>query len=378
MDEIVIGTIIAFLATFYTIPVIIRAAEWKQLFDVPDERKLHRREVSSLGGLGMFIGFTLSLLFVLDFSIAPQFQYYFAAFLVIFFLGIKDDILVISPLKKILGQIVVAGILVFKADVLISDMHGFLGLNAIPPFFSVLISMFTIIVVINAFNLIDGVDGLAGSVALISCTSFAVIFYLNDDLPFAIMGFIAVGSILAFLIYNFYPAKIFMGDTGAMLLGLVNVMMAIRFIETGINYHNTIMQSTPAMGFGILMIPLLDTLRVFGLRIMRGKSPFIADKCHLHHLLLDRGWGHIAITLIISGLSLLFALITYFCLPMGTTVVILAQASIFFVGISILQFTKPKVEMHVITDEEEKQILEDARVRKLFMRFSKTSDKTEE
>src|SRR6478672_11940904 len=190
MEQIIIGGVFAFLVTFYAIPVIIQVSDAKKLYDVPDERKVHKDPIPSLGGLGMFAGFILSLLLTISFTSvinpAPEFQYYIAATIILFFVGLKDDIMDISPLKKFFGQIIVATILIFKAKLVITSMHGFLGLQTLEAPTSYLLTYFTIVVVVNAFNLIDGVDGLAGSIGLVSSTIFSVLFLVNGDIPYAV------------------------------------------------------------------------------------------------------------------------------------------------------------------------------------------------
>lgn len=341
MEKIFIGGILAFVITLLAIPAIIQIAKMKKLYDVPDDRKVHASPIPSLGGVGIFAGFLIAFLLMSD--VAPRghsFPYYIAAFVVVFFFGVKDDILVITPLKKFLGQLAVAIILMYKSKLLIDDMHGFLNIGIIPPVFSYPLTMFTIIVVMNSFNLIDGVDGLAASIGLITCLIFSVFFYLNNDWLFALMGISMAGALIAFLRFNLSPAKIFMGDTGAMLLGLVNAILVIHFIKTAEGSHILPVFAAPAMGFGILLLPLLDTLRVFAIRIFHKRSPFSADRNHLHHLLLDRGYSHKKITLCLSISAILFIVLSYFALPMGTTKVILAQIFVFFSAIFLLYLDK--------------------------------------
>jgi UDP-N-acetylmuramyl pentapeptide phosphotransferase/UDP-N-acetylglucosamine-1-phosphate transferase len=318
----------------------------KGLYDHPDDhRKIHSSPIPSLGGLGIFGGFIVAFLVMAHITgIADSFQYYIAAFFVIFFFGIKDDVLMISPMKKLIGQLTVSAILMFKAGLLISNMHGFLSITTIDSTFSYFLTLFTLIVVINAFNLIDGIDGLAGTLSIVSISFFSVFFYLNNDLFFSMMGFTFVASLVAFLIYNYSPARIFMGDSGSMLCGILNAVLVIRFIETAEgSSHILPVLASPAMGFGILMIPLLDTLRVFGIRIIHGRSPFAPDRNHLHHILLDKGYSHTAITLTLSSLAIICVVFTYVALPIGTTKVIFAQVVIFFTGVYLLQHLKPKI-----------------------------------
>ncbi len=350
VENILFGSILSFVITFYSIPVIILVANWKKLYDLPGDRKIHSAPVPSLGGLGIFVGFMLGvLLFTNAQEVFGVFQYFIACFIVIFFFGIKDDILMLSPMKKFMGQMAVVAILMFKANLLITNMYGFLNITYIDPAVSYLLTGFTILVVMNAYNLIDGVDGLAGSLSVITCLSFGTFFLLSNDIFYALLGYSFAASLMAFLIYNYSPARIFMGDTGAMLAGAVNAILVIRFIETGEQSQILPILTTPAIGFGILMIPLLDTLRVFAIRILHGRSPFSPDRNHVHHLMLDRGYSHRKITLLLSGLSILFIFLSYFAMPLGTTKVIGLQVLVFFLGIGVLKFyPKRNAQMRVI------------------------------
>ena len=358
MESIIIGIILSFILTFYSIPAIISIASMKKLYDYPDERKVHANPIPSLGGVGIFGGFLLGLLIAADISsVIQHFQFLIAAFIIVFFLGVKDDILIITPLKKFIGQVVVGLLLMFKAGVLIQNMYGFLSITTIEPTLSFFLTLFTIIVITNAFNLIDGIDGLAAMLSVISLSVFGIFFYLNHDMFYALLAFCFVASLLAFLIYNFHPAKIFMGDTGSTLSGLLNAILVIHFINTAENSTLLPHLSSPAMGFGILLIPMLDTLRVFGIRMLHGRSPFSPDRNHLHHILLDRGLSHKTITLTLSAFALLFILLSYFTLPLGTTKVILIQTVLFFIGIYIFHITKPKsMQLYAVGNEEENAI----------------------
>jgi UDP-N-acetylmuramyl pentapeptide phosphotransferase/UDP-N-acetylglucosamine-1-phosphate transferase len=354
MESIVIGSVLAFIITFYSIPAIINIAKMKKLYDYPDERKVHIDPIPSLGGLAIFAGFILSLLIVADLSgVVANVQYIFAAFIIIFFLGIKDDILVITPLKKFIGQILVALLLIFKAQIVITNMHGFLSLGVMNANFSFVLTLFTMIVVMNAFNLIDGIDGLAASLSIISVSFFGIFYYLNGDVFFAMMAFCFAASMASFLIYNFPPAKIFMGDTGSILCGLVNAILVIRFIETAEGSRILPSLSSPAMGFGILLIPLMDTLRVFGIRIIHGRSPFSPDRNHIHHWLIDIGMSHKNITLTLASIAIAIVLLTYFSLPLGTTKVIVLQIITFFAGIYVLYLLQPKSStMKIVSNKD--------------------------
>ena len=351
MGNVLLSGIIAFIITFFVIPLVIKVAKLKKLYDVPDERKIHSTPVPSLGGIGIFVGFILSLLLFADGTVSfVALESYIAAFVVIFFVGVKDDIMNISAFKKLGGQVFVSLILIFKANLIIQNMHGFLGIYQIHESISYALTLFTIIVTMNAYNLIDGVDGLAGAISIITSATLGFFFLTNNDYLYSLMAFSYTGSLVAFLIFNFsHTNKIFMGDTGSMLSGTLNVILVIHFINTATNTSYIFpITSAPAVGFGILMLPLLDTLRVFGIRMIHGKSPFSPDRNHLHHILLDRGLSHMQITLTISVLAVLGIFISYFSQALGTTKLILLQISFFFIGVYVLSLTKKRTGREVL------------------------------
>ena len=349
MDKILLGTAIAFIIAFAAIPVIIQVSDAKKLFDIPDERKVHLSPIPSLGGLGIFAGFIMACLFTIGIDTAPEFQFFFAASLVIFFLGLKDDILVISPLKKFIGQLIAAFLIIFKGGIMIKSMHGLMGVHELPEVLSITMTYFTVIVVINSFNLIDGVDGLAGSLSLMSCLAFGIYFYYTGHLPYAVMAFAMSGSLLGFLIFNHSPARIFMGDTGSLMVGLVNAILAIHFINVAIDPESSFpIHSSPAMGIAILMVPLFDTLRVFSLRILNRRSPFSPDRNHVHHLLLDRGFSHSAVTYICVGVNLFFIIFAFVFRGWDTSFLLLTMFGIACVAFAYLYFTTTKSRVYVV------------------------------
>jgi UDP-GlcNAc:undecaprenyl-phosphate/decaprenyl-phosphate GlcNAc-1-phosphate transferase len=343
MDNILLSAALAFLITFFAIPVIIQVAKDKKLFDEPDERKVHKTVIPTLGGLGIFAGFIIATLMGVPSAITSELQYFAAATTVIFFLGIKDDILVLSASKKFIGQLIAAGIIIKFGGVQLTNMHGFLGLYEIPHIASIVLTIFTIIVITNSFNLIDGVDGLAGSLGLLTTLVFGAYFFYAGQLTYAVMAFALAGSTIGFLIYNFSPAKIFMGDTGSLLLGLVNSILVIKFINVAGNpVSNFPIEAAPAMGFAILMIPLFDTLRVFGLRILDRRSPFSPDRIHVHHFLLDLGLSHRMITVTCVSMNIVFIAMAFFLRNMGTTTVLGILLLSAFVFIGVIYYSRPR------------------------------------
>ncbi|CAN5300880.1 MraY family glycosyltransferase [soil metagenome] len=355
MDNIFLSSGLAFLITLFSIPIIIEIAKIKKLFDEPDERKVHTAVIPTLGGLGIFAGFIIATLMGVPPAQGLSLQFFIAAIMVIFFLGIKDDILVISASKKFIGQLVAAGIIIKFGGLHISNMHGLFGIYEIPNFAGVILTLFTTIVITNSFNLIDGIDGLAGSLGLLTSLVFGTYFFAAGQLMYAVMGFALAGSLIAFLIYNFSPAKIFMGDTGSLIIGLINSIFVIKFIGVASDPASLLsIASAPAIGFAILIVPLFDTLRVFSLRIIKRRSPFSPDRNHIHHFLLDLGMSHKGISLTCVSFNILFIALAYALRNRGTTLVIgaLAAAAILLVSI-IFYMSRPRARAAQMVSEDD-------------------------
>ncbi len=358
MSNILLSGALSFLITFFAIPVIIQVARQKKMFDEPDERKVHKMVIPTLGGLGIFAGFILATLLGVPWG-SPEFQYFVAAAIVIFFLGIKDDILVLSAAKKFIGQLVAAGIIIQFGGVQITNMHGFLGIGEIPQVASIILTLFTVIVITNSFNLIDGVDGLAGSLGLLTAILFGSYFFYVGQLMFAVMAFSLAGSLVGFLIYNFSPAKIFMGDTGSLLIGLINSIMVIKFINVaGAADAKLPLEAAPAIGFAILIVPLFDTLRVFGQRILDKRSPFSPDRSHVHHFLLELGFNHKMVTFLCVGANIALIILTLALRNLGTTVAIGVLLSVSTSLIALIYYSRPKTKLDTRSNllPEEKMI----------------------
>ncbi|HEX8314812.1 MAG TPA: MraY family glycosyltransferase [Flavisolibacter sp.] len=338
----------SFLIAFLAIPAVIRVADEKGLFDVPDSRKLHTKAIASLGGVGIFVGFFLSVLIFVPSQHNPEIQYIMAAALLTFFLGIKDDILILSASKKFLGQLGAAAIVIHLAGIRIDSMHGFLGIYNLPELVSYPLTYITIVVIVNAFNLIDGVDGLAGSLGILTTGVFGIYFIMANLPGYAMLSLALMGSLSAFLVFNYHPAKIFMGDSGSLLLGLINAVLVIKFITVADSASGGFaITSSVAIGFSILMIPLLDTLRVFSVRIAKGRSPFSPDRNHIHHLLLDRGFNHSQVTQICLLMNAFFIALAYFGRSIGSTILLTSMIAASYALIGIVKYWKKRTVLVV-------------------------------
>ncbi len=316
MHALVLGFVTAFTLTYLIIPVIIRVGKERRLYDHPNERSAHLTPTPSLGGVGIFAGTICAIVLWTPMDAFGVLQYILASFVLIFLLGVLDDLLPMSPTKKLLGQVLVAIILAYKSDVRLTSLYGILGVETLPELTGFFLSVVVIVGIINAINLIDGINGLAGTVGLVACATWGILFAASGSIALAVVAFSLAGAIVAFLKYNLTPAQIFMGDTGSLLIGTVCAIMAIKFVE--MNRPDAVdarfvFQAAPAIAFAVLIIPLYDTLRVFLMRALRGKSPFSPDKNHIHHLLLQAGLNHMQATMTLLLVNLLFIILA-FCL----------------------------------------------------------------
>lgn len=354
MEFIAIAFLTSFVVVLLATPSLIKVAKLKHLVDEPKEdRKRHRTSLPTIGGIMIFAStlFSLSLWYptselayrgdvgrmIVAFD---EYTYIVAAMVILFFIGVKDDIIGTSAVKKLLGHILVAFILVMMADVRILSMHGLFGIYELPEWSSVGLSVFSYIVVVNAFNLIDGVDGLAAGIGFLCASFFGVWFYLTGNVSFAMLGFVLAGSLLGFLVFNFAPARIFMGDSGSLVIGAVISVLAIRMIETDPSdipdYFGGV--ATPVLAMAVLVYPLVDTFRVFFYRAIRGVSPFSADRNHIHHNILDLGISHARTVLLLYLFNVLVVLCSLALSGLPPTLAFLILFSVTFAVVQIPLF----------------------------------------
>lgn len=308
----VLAFVLAAVVVYYSIPAIIRVAKLKNLYDEPnEERKIAKKIVPTLGGMAIFLGFIISVVlssFRMEFL---ELRYIVVALVIMLFVGLKDDILYISPRSKLTGQVFVAFILVVFADLRFTSLHGLLGIEQISYFPSVILSMFAITVLTNSLNLIDGIDGLCAGIGGTASTIFAFLFYINNDIEFTLIGTALSGALFSFFIYNVFgdKNKIFMGDTGSLIIGFVLSIMTIRFNEIPFTDHRLFeVKEIISVSLAIMIVPIMDTLRVISIRVLNGKSPFSADNIHTHHQMLELGLNHFQASLIYISYNILFVI----------------------------------------------------------------------
>lgn len=335
------GFLFSFLITFFSIPTIIKISRRKNLMDEPGVRSSHLRKIPNLGGIAIFysIGICAS---IFAYELFDLYKFLFASLIILLYVGVMDDIVVMRAYKKLVAQILVSTLIVIGSDIRIRSLFGIFGIYEINYLISVIFSIITFIILINAFNLIDGIDGLAGGYSLISSALFGISYYRLGEYnyPLVILSVIIIGTVLAFLYYNlsnYRVAKIFMGDTGSMLLGFLLAFTCICFIDIFIDralwnvprYH---LQSAPVIAVAILILPIVDTLNVILVRLWNKKSPFEADKNHIHHKLLKLDLTHRRSSFYIITYYLFIIAVAYFLRHINVNLLLLTVLLLGFFG----------------------------------------------
>lgn len=306
------AAVTSFVICFLIIPVIVKYSLEKNLVDIPGRRKIHKKITPSMGGIGIFLGFFIASLIWVDIMHWKDIRFIMIALFMVFFIGVRDDLIPLRPSVKLVGQILTSSLLILLFDFRLKSFYGLLGIYDIPILASYAITLFTFIVITNSFNLIDGLDGLAGTIASISLLAFGISFFLVGDNTYSIISFCMLGAVIAFLFFNWEPSEIFMGDTGALVIGMMISILAIHFIELN---HTLPITHPYKINAGVsgaicfILIPLADTLRVFILRVAKKQSPFTPDKNHIHHYIMRLGLSHSKSTIFLGAIQVIFILI---------------------------------------------------------------------
>lgn len=328
----------AFFVALFAIPSIIQVAHKKQLLDIPSNRRLHIADTPRLGGLAIFAGFISSLM--LFGEINHSIQKLIASTIIIFFIGLKDDMVSVSAFKKFFVQILAASIIVFLGDIRIADFHGLFGITQLPEGISYFFTLIVVLGITNAFNLIDGLDGLAGTLALLACIIYGTMFLFlgrGEYNPELLMCFCLAGAVLAFLRYNIYKAEIFMGDTGSLICGFIIAFFAIKIISINVTSEEG-NGSMPIYAMAPIILPVADTLRVFTIRLFSGCSPFSPDNNHLHHRLSILGVKPLMIVLLYCSYTILNVFVFTSFSGANATMLVLGMYASVFSGMFVIEF----------------------------------------
>jgi UDP-GlcNAc:undecaprenyl-phosphate/decaprenyl-phosphate GlcNAc-1-phosphate transferase len=310
---LIISFVTALVISTLAIPYIIKLSKKYQLVDKPDQRKVHKTPIPTLGGVGFFIAFIfVGLFWIIRNGQIPDFVL-LGGLIVLFVMGIFDDTLDLRASLKFLIQIIVSLIIAYFGF-RIESLNGVFGIYEMPVWIQYAFTVLLITGLVNAFNLIDGIDGLAGGLGFINALVLGIILALQGNVLYATFAFTFAGALLGFLFFNFNPAKIFMGDTGSLVIGFLMALFGIVVIK-GENISD-LTQETMVSGLtivvvGILLLPVYDTLRVFSERILKKSSPFKPDRTHVHHLLIETGARHKKAALILYFANITIIVLAY-------------------------------------------------------------------
>src|SRR5258706_5678716 len=305
---------ISFLISFLVFPVLIKLVTQWRLFDSPGSHKIHSDYKASIGGIAVLVGACFSLVLGLPLNEWISHKYFFTAIILMALVGLRDDALALTPIQKLLSQILPVLLLVFFNKTTLNSSYGLFELPHVPTSVIWGLSIFTIVILTNAFNLIDEIDGLAGSIGLIGLVTFGIWFQLAGNSSISIIALTFAGALLAFLFFNWEPSKIFMGDTGALMIGLMLSFLAVLFINTNYQLPEANpykMQASVASAICVVIIPVFDTLRVIILRLRQRLSPFHADRNHLHHQFINLGFTHSQAVLTIGGINIMMIVLAW-------------------------------------------------------------------
>lgn len=333
---------VAFFVVLWIFPKVLAVALQKNIVDNPDARKLQKRPVPVLGGMAVFFGLTFGFVIAMLFADCAGLFPVFAAMTIMLYMGTLDDIMGLSPALRFLVEIAVMTMMVVISRCAINDFHGLFGLHEIPIWVAVPLTVFAAVGIINAINLIDGVDGLSSGYCVMACIMFCVMFYQVGHESMVILSAVAAGAMIPFFFHNVFgqTSKMFIGDGGTLVMG---TMMAT-FVLQVLDAQSPCAEQCPShvglipFTLAVLSIPVFDTLRVMLSRIARGVSPFTADKTHLHHIFIEMGCSHPATFVAMLTLNSMVVLTWWWLVAAGYSVdvqfyVVVALALFFTFGL---------------------------------------------
>ena len=324
--------------SFLVIPRLVFVSVKRRLFDVPNSRSSHTRAVPRLGGIIFLPCMMFSYAFVLGLrelngvgvatelreSLLLEMLFLICGLTIIYGIGVLDDLRGVSFRKKFVAQILAAIFFLF-GDIHIDNLHGIFGIYELPVAVSYVLTIFITVLIINAINLIDGIDGLASGLSSVALAVYGFWFLSSELYAYAMLAFSLLGSVMIFFLYNVFGKrmKLFMGDTGSLILGYCLAFLAIRFCQLNATPEFGVV-GAPIVAFSTLFIPIFDVFSVFIVRIKHGKSPFLPDKNHIHHKLLALGMSHRQAMLTLVIASSMFIILNWFLVKiLGETVMFL-------------------------------------------------------
>lgn len=347
-----LAAITSFSVGFLVTPMVISILRKAKIGDAPGGRKIHKKFTPSMGGIGFVLATFITLaIWGWQFPL-PDIRFLLGAIALMFIVGLRDDMVELNAKHKLAGQLVAVLIVVVAGDIRIRDFHGFLGVQELPLLISYGFTSFVLLALTNAFNLIDGLDGLAGTISSISLSLLGAWFYVQGLESFAVLSFSLLGGVLAFMIFNWHPAKIFMGDTGSLTLGFALGSLIVAFMESNAALpQDAFLKLEPSFTAGIVLMiyPLYDMARVFARRIYNDKHPMTADKSHIHHFLMRMGLKHNEVAMTLGFLQLSLILLVFILGDFSDNIVLpVLSGIVLFLGFRLDQVTVKYVKRNVM------------------------------
>lgn len=322
--HIIIPALLAFIGTLWIHPKVLKIAIIKNLVDNPDARKLQRNPVPVMGGIAVFFGIIIGLCCAQTLFNHHNVFLLISAMLVMLYIGTIDDILDLTPTIRFAIEILIVAWIIYVNNASINSLWGLWGAYSIPEWVAWPLTIFAAVGIINAINLIDGVNGLSSGFCFMASALFATVFYLTGNIVMTVLAASAAGAIVPFFLHNVFgkTTKMFIGDGGTLVIG---TMMSIFVME--ILHSGSMCKPLADSGLGlvpmtlaILAIPVFDTLRVMSMRILRGTSPFHPDRTHLHHMFIELGFSHVGTTVSILSLNFMVVAAWYLSYRLGASV----------------------------------------------------------
>ena len=320
----ILSFLVAILSVHWIHPRLVRIALDKNIVDNPNARKLQRRPTPVLGGIALFFGSVIGLGCASITCDCSELFIVVVAMMIMLYTGTMDDILDLSPALRFLIEIGTVLLLIFVGGYTLNDFHGLWGLNQIPQGVAIPLTVFAAVGIINAINLIDGVDGLSSGYCILTSLLFGVMFWYVGDRTMGMLAVVAAGSLIPFFFHNVFgkSSKMFIGDGGTLVMGIVMSVFVIRILR-----HGSMSEVYDAANIGlipvtlaVLSVPVFDTLRVMTTRILKRKSPFHPDKTHLHHMFIRLGCSHATTTLAILILNFFVVLCWWISYMVGCSI----------------------------------------------------------
>lgn len=321
---ILIIVVVAFGVTTFIFPKVLRFARKHQIVDSPNGRKLQRVPIPVLGGVAVYLGIIMGFLILASYLSEPIILWSLVAMTVMQIVGIWDDITDLSTLFRFAIEIVLISLFIAISGIYIDDFHGFWTIHLLNSFVAVVLSIVAGVGIINAVNMIDGVDGYVSGFCIQACLCFAIMFWIVNEYVLFCMAMVVAASLLPFFFHNVFGirSKMFIGDGGTMMLGVLMAIFVLYTLSsvTECGILETKGVSLLAFTLAIMCIPVFDTLRVMTLRVLRGYSPFKPDKTHLHHLFIDMGFSHLGAAMSILSINISVVLIWLITWKIGVSI----------------------------------------------------------